>query len=382
MSAPPRILSVLYLDPLKFGSMEEFTAHLSRTLTGRGWQSVLIFSNPVPEAVASHFTGTGAVFETFDDGSSFKRNRSLLRLFRKYRPAVIHFHFFNHFSAAPILASLARPKLVVMTDHIRQGGNISAVTKLECFLFDRLILRPLGTRILAVSEHIKKTLVNDYWMPAHRIQVLYNGVNLERYPPLDPDMAESLRSELRLRANQPVVICASNLRPEKGISDLLAAAKEILSAKPECVFLIVGGGPIADTLKAEAQALGIQESVRFTGLRSDVNRLLALANIVVVPSTWQEPAALVLLESMAAARPVVATRVGGSPELVAEGVTGILVEPHSPGQLAAACLRLLNSPSEAESMGRAGRTRVEMHFTMERWVSDTVEVYQKRLAAK
>lgn len=359
--------------------MEEYTVYLSRALKERGWQSVLVFSNPLPEAVSSHFDGVGAVIETFQDSPAFQCNKSLMGVLRKYRPTVVHFHFFNHFSMLPILASLVRPKLVAFTDHVRQGGEISRITKLECFLWDRIILRALDTRILAVSEHIKRTLVNDFQMAPERIEVLYNGVNLERFLPLDPAQATLLRGELDLQIAQPVVLCASNLRPEKGISDLLLAARIILADKPNCVFLIVGGGPMADKLNAEARELGIQKSVRFTGLRSDVNRLMALANVVVVPSTWQEPAALVLLEAMAAARAIVATRVGGNPELLADGVTGLLVNPHSPKDLSRVLHRLLNSPEEAAAMGRAGRARVETHFSMDRWVLDTIQFYERQL---
>jgi glycosyltransferase involved in cell wall biosynthesis len=379
MSVSPTVMSVLYLDPLKFGSMEEYTVHLSRALRERGWQSVLVFAKPIPEVVSAYFDGVGAVIETFQDGPAFERNKSLIRIIRKYHPAVIHFHFFNQFSILPILASLVRPKLVVFTDHVRQGGGISRITKVKCFLYDRTVLRLLNTKILAVSEHIKRILVNDYQMSPQTIRVLYNGVNLQRFLPLHTESTTLLRNELNLRAGRPVVLCASNLRPEKGISDLLVAAKEILAQKPDCVFLIVGGGPMADRLTAEALELGIHKSVRFTGLRSDVNQLMQLANVVVVPSTWQEPAALVLLEAMAAFRPLVATRVGGSPELLADGVTGILVEPRTPNQLARAILRLLDSPEEAAAMGRAGRARVEGQFTIERWVKDTMDLYEKSM---
>jgi glycosyltransferase involved in cell wall biosynthesis len=108
---------------------------------------------------------------------------------------------------------------------------------------------------------------------------------------------------------------------------------------------------------------------------------MAAADVVAVPSVWQEPAGLMVIEAMASGRPVIATRVGGIPEYLEHEVTGILVQPHAPEQLARAILRLLNSATEANAMGRAGRARVETHFSMERWIGDTVELYAKAIAA-
>lgn len=379
MSTSPTVVSVLYLDPLKFGSVEEFTLFLSQALKKRGWRSVLVFASPLPGPLSSRFDEAGAIIETFSKDSVFKCYKSLMRILWKYRPEVVHFHFFQFFSVLPILASMARPKLLVFTDHVTQPNRLSTVTGLECLIWDRIVLRLLDTKILAVSNHIKKTLVNFYHMTPQRVQVLYNGINLERFVPLDAAQVALGRNEMQISPSQPVVICASNLRPEKGISDLLLAAKQVLASKPGCVFVIVGEGPMANTLRGEAQELGIQRNVRFLGLRSDVNKLMGLADVAAVPSTWQDPAPLVVVEAMAMVRPVVGTRVGGIPELLEDGVTGILVEPHAPDQLARAILRLLDSPAEAAAMGLAGRARVESHFTIERWASEIVGLYEKSL---
>lgn len=382
MTRAPAVTSVLWLNPLKYGSMEEYAVHLSRALTQRGWRSILVFSGPLAATVSPHFEGSGAVIEVFEDAGTFKRYRSLVRILRTYRPDIVHFHFFNVFTVLPILASLSRPRAVFFTDHVREGEGISWKTKVQCLLWDRVVLRLLGTRVLAVSDHIKRTLVNKFKMAPGRVQVLYNGVNLRRFQALDPDQATSLRNELHLQSGQAVVICASNLRPEKGISDLLAAAKEVLANKPDCIFLIVGDGSMADKLETEAEELGIERSVRFTGLRSDVDRLMGLADLVAVPSTCGEAAPFVVLEAMASARPTVATRVGGIPEFVEDGVTGILVSPQCPGELAHACLRLVDLPNEAAAMGRAGEGRVKAHFSIDRWVRDTVELYDNALRVR
>jgi glycosyltransferase involved in cell wall biosynthesis len=144
--------------------------------------------------------------------------------------------------------------------------------------------------------------------------------------------------------------------------------------------VVVGDGPELETLRQLAHALGVAEAFRFPGLRSDVNRFMTMADVVVFPSVFRESAGLVAVEAMAAARPVVATRVGGLPELVADGVTGILVDPQAPQQLASALLRLLTEPGVATAMGSAGRERAEKYYSADRWINDTIAFYEKNLS--
>ena len=377
-----RVLSILFLDPCKFGSMEEYAVCLSRELDRRGWQSVLVFSQPVREPVLSHFAGTNATLLSFHRGGKLGPYRSLFGIQRRFRADVVHLHFFNQFSILPIVFRLAGARIVVFTDHVRQPQPISFRTRVLCRLWDRIVFPLFGTRVLAISEHIKRTLVGCYQMRPERVQVIPNGVNLSRFVVPSEERLRSLRDELGIGPQARVVICASNLRPEKGIDDLLRAAKQVSTSAPEALFLIVGEGPEAEPLRKLATQLHIQANVRFLGLRSDVHDLMAMADVVAVPSVWQEPAGLVVIEGMAVGRPVVATRVGGIPEYLADGEAGLLVEPRAPGQLAEALLRVLSSPLEATKMGRAGRRRVEQFFTMERWVGETIACYERALGRR
>jgi glycosyltransferase involved in cell wall biosynthesis len=379
MPLNPTVVSVFHLNPRKLGSMEEYAVALSRSLLERGWRSVLIFSGPPVPEVESLFEQAGATVEVFRGRDNFRQDMDLLRILLKYRAEVLHFHFFEHYSLLPLWASLARPKLLAFTDHFRQPQPIGPLTRLECFLWDRVFFRLLRVQILAVSEHIKRTLVDCYHLSPRRVQVIHNGVNLLRFVPADPERKAQFRHELDIPLGAPVVVSTSNLRPEKGIGDLLVAAKEILVQKPDALFVIVGEGPMSATLRRTAAELGIQGSVRFVGLRSDVHRFLAAADALAVPAVWQEPAGLVVVEGMAMACPVVATRVGGIPEYLEDGLTGVLVEPGHPEQMAAALLRIFNTSSGVADMGRAARARVERYFSMDRWVSETLRFYDESL---
>jgi len=379
MDCPVTIISALNLDPRKFGSMEEYTVFLSRALAERGWRSVLVFSRPLEEPVLSHFKGLGASVEALQSCEGVETYRDLARIQRKYRGDLIHFHFFNQFSLMPVLARLSGARAVVFTDHIREPQRLRRLTRLECRLWDRVVLPLLHTHMLTISEHMKRTLVTCYEMSPERIRVIPNGVSLARFRPGRREEFSVLREEFGIGSRDPVIVCASNLRPEKGIDDLLRATRMLKEKWPQVAAVIVGEGPVRERLQELAWELRIESNVRFAGSRSDVHRIMGMADVVAVPSAWQEPAGLVVIEGMAMGRPVVATRVGGIPEYLEDGVSGILVEPHAPEALARALEDLLKSPERAAAMGQAGRARAERYFSMERWVGATLDVYERAL---
>jgi glycosyltransferase involved in cell wall biosynthesis len=357
--------------------MEEFTLFLARRFDELHYEGVFVFAGPMVGEFKQLFDGTSARVDYFKRSGRLRDYIALWRLLRKYKPDIVHFHFYGQFSLAPISAWLAGPRQVIFTDHDRRQQPLRKITKLKCLLWDRIVLRLLRVKVCAVSEHIKRTLVQDYQMRPERVEVVLNGVNVPRFQSVTSSDVSSLRQQLAIPQDGPVIVCTAALRPDKGVRDFLDAAKHVLAVKPDVCFVVVGDGPLAGELKDQARRLGIEKSTLFVGLRSDVQRFMAMSQIVAVPSDWPEPAGLVVVEGMASARPVVATRVGGIPEYLADGRTGLLVPPHSPPELAQAFLRLLDSPDEAKAMGEAGRARVREKFTVQRWVSDTLRIYDE-----
>lgn len=372
MTEPVSVVSILYLNPRKFGSMEEYTVALSSALRQRGARSVLVFSAPPAAAIAPQFADCGAQIEALPHPGAPANTFALWRLLRRHRADLVHFHFVSPFSLLPLVAKAAGARAVLFTEHTRVPKTLGPALKLALRLWDRLVLAPLGVRLFGVSDHVTRILSTCYAVAPRRIRTLHNGVNLARFVKLDEAERARMRGELDLPAGAQVALCAAYLIPQKGVDDLLRAARHVVAATPEAYFVIVGDGPMAAELKALAASLGIAERVRFTGLRSDVQRLMGMADVVVVPSVWQEPAGLVAVEAMATERPVVACRVGGLPELVADGETGRVVAPQSPEQLAGALNALLGDAAERARLGRAGRARVERLFSMQRWIDDTV----------
>jgi glycosyltransferase involved in cell wall biosynthesis len=237
--------------------------------------------------------------------------------------------------------------------------------------------------VLVNAEAVKDWLASEGYDPA-KIVVIPNGVELDRFSER-PD-PERVRRELGIAAGSQVVMVVSRLTRQKGLEQFLEAAQILAPRFPDARFVIVGYANPAeqeyeDVLKALTEGLGLSDRVIFTGLRQDVPALLAGATVSVMPSL-NEALSNVLLESMAAGAPTVATRVGGTPEAIVDGVTGLIVEPGDATALAAAVARLLNDPALARRLGDASRKAIVDGYSVEKMVRATESLYLDLLARK
>jgi glycosyltransferase involved in cell wall biosynthesis len=237
--------------------------------------------------------------------------------------------------------------------------------------------------VLVNADAVKDWLMADGYS-ASKIVVIRNGVDLSRFS--RPPEPEKLRLELGLAPDTPLVAVVSRLTRLKGLEDFLEAVARISPRFPDARFLVVGETnpqhrPYLDELKSLAARLGVGDRVIFTGLRSDVPALMASVNVSVMPSL-NEALSNVLLESMAAGAPVVATRVGGTPEALTDGRTGLLVPPADPTALAGSIARLLEDGQLAARLGRAARQTIADRFSVDRMVKTTEEVYLDLLDRK
>jgi len=197
---------------------------------------------------------------------------------------------------------------------------------------------------------------------AHRIDIVPNGIDLTPFPE---------RHVWRPARRITTVAC---LREGKRIDVLIAAAPRILARHPDIEIQIVGDGPCREALIALARSAGVLPRVQFMGHRDDVPAILTASDLFVLPSA-SEASPNVVLEAMAARLPVVATRVGGIPELVDDGVTGHLVPPSDPDALATAILDLLDHPNRAAAFGQAGRMRIAREYSFDRMVAQFEALY-------
>lgn len=290
------------------------------------------------------------------DVKSGLRPAAIFRLANLFRDQsdVVHTHNSKPLLYAGSAARLAQVNAVV---HTRHGQRFGA-SKRQDALF-RLAAK-CADRIVCVSEDSARLCQRD-GVDAASIRRIWNGVDLSRFSARGP------------AAGGPAVY-AGRLSAEKDIPTLLQAAAIAVAKCPAFRLRIAGTGPCGDHLACLAESLGLRSHVEFIGETRDVPALLAASSLFVLPSLT-EGLPLTVLEAMACGLPVVATRVGGTPEAVVDGRTGVLLPPREPEQLAGAMLRIFDDPALSIDMGRAGRERAEHWFDARRMVSQYESLY-------
>ncbi|MCX7018656.1 MAG: glycosyltransferase [bacterium] len=269
------------------------------------------------------------------------------------------------------------------------GGKLAGIRRIVCtklalgayrdkcrllpYLED--IADPHYTLVHCKSRGILEDVAVREPIPRGRMRIVYNGLRTDKFQHTAD--AGSVRAGLGLRPDARVIGMVANLIPYKGHAEVVSAAKIIVDEFPDAVFIFVGRDDgIGAALREQADKLGIGRSVVFAGERRDVADLLGAMDLLVCAS-HEEGFSNVLLESMASGLPVVATRVGGNPEAVEDGVTGVLVEPRQPRQLADAIARMLRDQAMARRMGAKGRERVNELFSYESMIKGMLTFYDE-----
>lgn len=361
----------------------ELASHLDRTkftpavccLFGRG-------------ALVSELDAAGVPVFAADISSvrtehGFGRVRALLRvpggllrfwrIVRRVDPDVLHGVLFQAYVLGAFVGRLAGVPVVVASrrslSHFKRDRTVLR-------RFERLANR-LTDAIVANSEAVRRDAVQTEHLPVDRVEVIYNGLAAARY---EGRPSPALADQLALGGG-PVLLVLANLIPYKGHAYFLPALVEVRRRFPTAVALLVGDGPARGALEAEADRLGLSSAVRFLGSRTDVPDLLALADLLVHPST-EEGFCNALIEAMAAGKPVVATDVGGNAEAVVSGETGWIVPARDPERLAAATIDVLARPDRGRAMGEAGRRRVRDRFDRRLMVQQYEALYARLLASR
>lgn len=299
-------------------------------------------------------------------GSAFR----LARVLQERRVDILHSHlFYGSLFASPI-GWLCRVPVIVETPHVREHWRQGWLK--SRFVADRLAGRFVDYYI-AVSEANGRYLVQRKGLPAQKVIVIRNGCDIGRFDPGRP-APPSLKKSLGFDDSDPVMMVLGRLEPQKGHRVLLDALSAVRREHPRVRLVCVGEGDRREHLENQACALGLEDSVRFVGYQTNVADWLALADLTVLPSFY-EGLPLVAIESLAAGRPVVATAVDGTPEVVVDGKTGLTVPPGDVARLADAICRLLREPELRRSLGRAGRDWVSGHFSQQQQLRQTQEFY-------
>lgn len=372
------VLTLIHMKPNKLGALEEYSLHLSGELIRRGHHAAVGFSDYPPPWLMEKFESFGIQvlkFEPSDTGN--KLIMDMRKAIQKHDLNIIHATFYPIYSKNLILATIGNGCKLIYSD---QESRISHPTKgwrsLGRYLRNRVFQRYIEA-IVADAEFIRECQIKDHFTKPEKLPIIYNGVNLKRFKRATTAERNNFLKEFNISQNSFLIVTIAQCIKEKGLNYLLDAAKMVADKHPNSIFFIVGDGPERSNLEKQASTLGIKDKVIFTGMRVDTEKFLSVADVFALLSVWEEAFAFSLLEAMASGCPIVATRIGAIPESVQDGVTGILVPPRDGESAANAILKLLNNDSLRLDMSMASRKRIEDLFSLEKWVSETIELYEK-----
>ena len=356
MTGPLRI--VQYITPSQIGGAEMHVSALAGKLRQRGHDVTVVC--PRGRALVADLVARGLRVKTPRTTGKVDPV-TLARIcwwLRQERAQVIH----THLSTASLIGSAA-----ARIARVPAVATVHGLNTRRCF--------EGAHAVIAVSDAVKQHLVAQ-GMSSGRITVVHNGVDLKEIS--ETEKSTGLKEEWGFPAGAPVVVTVGRLSPEKRHGDLLAAMAK-LSAQGrwrELRLVIVGSGMLGPALKREAERLGLGGRVVFAGFQREVLPFLRAADVFVLPSV-QEGMSLSALEAMGLGKPVIACRVGGTPEVVVNGENGVLVAPGRPEELARALEDLLADRGRARAMGAAARRCVAEAFNLEQMVSKVEAVYRE-----
>ena len=315
--------------------------------------------------VPLYFLGKG-------DKMSFEVLRKLDALFRQYRPAVVHTHLLALNYAYPLMIRYRTPARVY---------TVHSLAEKDVGLRTAPIVRALAFRYrvgrvvpVAIAEEVRNSIQKLYGYP--NPPLIPNGIPTDEYAP-DPNKRAQWRQAHGIETHATIVTHVGRFAPPKNHALLIEAFARVRTSAP-LYLLLVGGGELENTVREQVAALGLESRVCFLGIRADVADILRASDAFVLSSRW-EGNPMSVMEAMAAGLPVVSTAVGGVPELVREGETGLLVPSEDAGALARALQALVDDPVRRQAMGAAARQHAIAHFDIRHTVRGYEQLYESLL---
>lgn len=370
------LTSIVHLIPgIPFGGGAESVVYdLCRYADRTQFRLTVLYWNDRDEyADAMRETGAQVIKLPLKKIISVRSVRVIASALAEHQADILHTHFMDGDLLGFLASRVTRARMV---SHIHSYPFLSEARHAWRY---RLMSRGVS-RFICVSEFLKTTVVSCTKISESRISVVRNGIDRSRFQDrLSPTAKEDLKRSLGFTPDAVVVGSVSRVLPEKGQDVFVKAARILLRSKPEIRFLVVGDGEALDSVKALAQHLGISQRVVFTGMRRDIPELLSCMDVFVFPAE-REAFGLCLAEAMASGRPIVAADAAAVPEIVRDGVDGLLFPPGDEQALARSVLRLLDDPSLAETLATNAFQRSD-YFTSSAMARNMEEVYTEVLGA-
>jgi len=372
---PTRPVVFQILPSLVVGGAERLVVHLIEHLSRERFSPVCIcLESPLGTHYEARVRASGAPLYFLGKGAGASGSvlRQLNALFRQYRPAVVHTHIIGLNYAYPLMLRYRTPARVHTVHSLAQrevGVRVGAWVRQLAFRY-----RLGGVVPVAVADEVRASIQQLYGYPDPPL--IPNGIPTDEYAP-DPDARAQWRQVHGIEPHATVLTHVGRFAPPKNHALLIEAFAQVRSDAP-LYLLLVGGGELENTVREQVAGLGLQERVRFLGVRADVADILRASDVFVL-SSRVEGNPMSVMEAMAAGLPVVSTAVGGVPELVREGVTGLLVPSEDAGALAQAMQALVDDPVRRQAMGEAARQYAVAHFDIRHTVRGYEQLYESLL---
>ncbi len=389
--------NILFLDCLKnnnFGGSEVVLLSILKSLDQEHFPPYVIISGEGKLAKGLNSIGIEPIY--IDIVERIEKSFNPLKL-------LVHLYKAIHYVSSVIL--IIRNQKIVLIHTINESahlfggiaGKLAGVpvilhmhdirrSRLSRYIFS-FISTILPTKIISVSGAVK-TNITSVGIFREKIEnktiVIYNGVNLQNYSP--SNCSRRIIREFDLSSSDLTVALIAQICVWKGQREFIKAARKVVNKYPRSKFLIVGE-PLYDNknydliIKKDVEQKKLLDNIIFTGYREDISEIIKSVDII-VSASHDEPFGLILIESMAMAKPIIATRTGASLEIVLDGETGLLVPSKDPDALAKAMIYLKENPEIAEIMGKKGRRRVEENFDVELQVKNIVKIYEQILSKR
>jgi glycosyltransferase involved in cell wall biosynthesis len=377
----PALVSVFGVKPFRIGGTETFARELSVQLQQNGWQSVLCFLSEPTEEVRKFLSCPNVSLEVLQDSTdvNWKAARRLGEIIRRHKADILHLHFTGFLGLYPWLARLQSVKQVFFTDHSsRPVGYVARRAPLWKRALSRTLNDPI-TKVISVSRYGEDCLTTLDLLPRQRHELIYNAVDLSRVLK-SPERGTEFRKRYSIQSDRTVIVQVSWMIPEKGIPELLEVAARLVSQNRNVHFVLVGEGDHRQRFMQRAEELGLANFITWTGLVEDPFSagVYDAADIVCQLSAWEELFGWMIAEAMAHGKPIVATRVGGIPELVEDGVSGFLVERGDTTAATAALSEIASNADLRKKMGDAGALAVKERFDLKRNIRQLLQLYGVR----
>jgi glycosyltransferase involved in cell wall biosynthesis len=360
------------IGPAGGGGAERVARDLLVALNPRRFERILFVSRPPRDR-----TGGQVVADLRRRGVDvrFLRRRfkydplawwPLFRALRRERVDVLHTHAFGPNAWGSLIGRWAGIPVVIAHEH-----NWAFTGRALRPVIDRELIARCADAMIVVSEDARRRMIEVERIPSDRLELLPNGV--EALPPGD---GRALRGELGIRRGDPVVGTVCIIRTEKALDVLVGAAARLTEHFPRLRLLIAGDGPDRARVEGLTERVGLSDRIHMTGARTDVPDVLAAIDIAVICSDY-EGSPRSVLEFMDAGKPIVATDVGGIPEVIEDGVHGLLVPPRDEAALAAALAEVLDDMDRGREMGARARDRCRRELSLDRTVESLQELYEE-----